>query len=57
MSCKNCVTIYHTKSVLLPEEGEYVNFKYLKKLTKAPYIIFECVLISSTDNFHSGPKP
>ena len=57
MSCKNCVAIYHTKSVLLPEEGEYVNFKYLKKLTKAPYIIFKCVLISSTDNFHSGPKP
>ena len=42
------------------EEGEYVNFKYLKKLTKAPYIIYgvcEFVLIPSTDNFHFGSKP
>ena len=46
--------------MIFAEEGEYVNFKYLKKLTKAPYIIygvFECVLIPSTDNFHSVPKP
>ena len=31
---KNCLTIYHTKSVLLPEEGAYINFQNFKRLTK-----------------------
>ena len=29
---KNCLAINHTKSVLLPDEGELVNFQNLKRL-------------------------
>ena len=43
----------HTKWLLLPEEGAYINFQNLKRLEKAAFIIygdFECVLVPSTDN-------
>ena len=43
----------HTKWLLLPEEGAYINFQNLKRLAKAAFIIygdFECVLVPSTDN-------
>ena len=33
---KNCLAIHHTKSVLLPEENDYVNFQNSKRLAKAP---------------------
>ena len=53
------LAINHTKSVLLPEEGEYVNFQNLKRLLKLPFIIygdFECVLIGLTNNIDFGPN-
>ena len=56
---KNCLVIYHTKSVLLPEENEYVNFQNWKRLIKTPSIIygdFECVLMPLTDNIDFGPN-
>ena len=56
---KNCLAISRTKSVLLPEEGQYVNFQNFKRLTKSPFIIhgdFERVLISSTNTIDFGPK-
>ena len=37
---KNCLPVDHTKSVLLPEENEYVNFQNFERLTKAPLIIY-----------------
>ena len=51
--------INHTKSVLLPEENEFMNFQNFKRLTKAPLIMygnFECALIHSTDSIDFGPK-
>ena len=59
ISCKNFLAINHKKSVLLPEEGEYVNYQNFKRLAKVLFIIygdFECVLIASTDNIHFVPK-
>ena len=56
MSCKNCLSINHTRSVLPPEESEHVNIQNFKKLTKAPLIRHECVLIPSTDNINFGPN-
>ena len=59
MSCKKIVAINHTKSLLISEENEYINFQNFKRLTKVPFILcgdFECVLISSTDNIDFGPK-
>ena len=56
---KNGLAIIHTKSVLLAEEGEYVNFQNFKRLAKAPFIIhgnFEYVLRPSTDNIDFGPN-
>ena len=56
---KNCLAINHRKSVLLPEEGEYVNFQKFKRLKNAPFIIYgdsEFVLILSTDNNNLGPN-
>ena len=56
---KNYLAINHTKSVLLPEEGVYINFKKCQRFTKEPFIIygdFECILISLTDNIGFGPK-
>ena len=54
---KYCLAINPTKSVLIPQENEYVNFQNFNRSTKAPFIIygdFECVLIASTDNINSG---
>ena len=56
---KNCLASNHTKSVLLPEETEYVNFQNFKRLAKASVIIygdFECILIPSTDNINFVPN-
>ena len=56
---KNCITIDNTKSVLLPEEGTYINFQNSAKLTKAPLIIdgdAECILIPFTDNTDFVPN-
>ena len=56
---KNCLAINHVKSVLLPEENEYVNFQNVKRLTKALFIIygdFKYVLIFWTDNIIFGPN-
>ena len=36
---KNCLAINHTKSVLTPEEGQYINFQNFKTLIKAPLMI------------------
>ena len=57
MKChvKYYLAISHIKLVLLPEEGQYVNFENFKKLIKAPFIIFGdfgCVLIPSTNNIY-----
>ena len=54
---KNCLAVTHTKSVILPEKTEYVNFQNSRRLTKASFIIcrdFECILILSTDNINFG---
>ena len=43
---KNCLVINHTKSVLLPEGNECVNFQNFKRLIKTQFIKysgFECV--------------
>ena len=56
---KNYLAINHTKSVLLPEEGVYINFQKCQRFTKELFIIygdFECILISLTDNIGFGPK-
>ena len=56
---QNCLAINHIKSVLLPEEGGFINFENFKRWTKALLIIcddFECVLIPSTDNINFGPN-
>ena len=37
---RNCLVITHTKSVLIPEENEWVNFWNFERLTKAPLIIY-----------------
>ena len=53
----NCPAVNHTKSVLLPEEHEYVNSQNFKRFSKAPFIIngdFECVLTPSADNINFG---
>ena len=34
------ISINHTKSVLLTEENEHVNFQNFKRLTIAPFIIY-----------------
>ena len=48
----------HIKSVLLPKQGEYVNFQNFERLTKASFIkfIIEFALIPSTDNINFGPS-
>ena len=54
---KHWLAINHTKSNLLPEEYEYVNFEYLKRLTKRPFIIFgdfKFILIPWIDNIEFG---
>ena len=55
---KNCLAINHWKTVLHPEENEYVNSENCKRLTKAASFIiygdFECVLIPSTNNLDFG---
>ena len=56
---KNCLAINHTKSDLLPEENECVNFQNFKRLAKSSFLIygdFECVLIRSTDNIDVRPN-
>ena len=56
---KNCIVIDYTKSVLLPEENEYVDFQNFKRLIKTPFIIygdFKCALIPSLDNIDFGPN-
>ena len=56
---KNGLAINHIKSVLLPEEGRYVNFQNFKRLAKASFIIyvdFEFVLITSSNSIDSGPN-
>ena len=55
MSCKTCLGINHSKSVLLPEKNEFVTFQNFTKLTKAPFVRygdFESVLIPLSDNIH-----
>ena len=50
---RNFLVISHIKSVLLPEEGEYVNFQNLERLIEARFIIyddFEYFLMHSTNN-------
>ena len=48
---KNYLAINYTKSVSLPREGTFDEFKNFKSLIKAPYVTdFECVLIPSNDN-------
>ena len=45
---KDYLEIIHTKSVLLPEENECVNFQNFKRLKNALLIIygdFKCILI------------
>ena len=54
---KNRPAINHTKSVLLLEENEYVNFQNFERLIIEPFITygnFECVLTPSIDNFNFG---
>ena len=56
---KNCIVIHYTKSVLLLEENEHVDFQNFKRLIKAPFIIsgdFKCALIPSLDNIDFGPN-
>ena len=58
MSCTKFY-INHTKSVLISEEKEYVNFQNFKRLTKAPFIIYcdiEGDLIPSTDHIDFDPN-
>ena len=58
MSCTKFY-INHTKSVLISEENDYVNFQNFKRLTKAPFIIycdFEGDLILSTDHIDFDPN-
>ena len=50
---------FESFSVLLPEEGVYINFQKFQRFTKEPFIIygdFECILIFLTDNIGFGPK-
>ena len=54
MSCKTCLGINHSKSVLLHEKNEFVTFQTFTELTKAPFVIygdFES-LIPLSDNIH-----
>ena len=37
---KNCLVINRTKSFLLPEENEYIDFQNFQRLIKAPFKIF-----------------
>ena len=56
---KNCLVINITKSVLLTEENEYVDFQNFQRSIKASFIIFgnfECTLIPSTDNINFVPS-
>ena len=55
----NCPSINHKRSVLLGEEGSCINLRNLKRLIKAPFIIygdFECVITHSNDNTDFGPN-
>ena len=50
---KNCLAGSLTKSILVAEEGRYINFQNFKRLTKAPFIIyghFKSILTALTDN-------
>ena len=56
---EKCLAINHTKPILLPEEGAFINLQNFKRFTKAPFIIygnFECVLILSIDNIDFVPN-
>ena len=56
---KSILAINHTKSVLLPEENQYINFQNFKRLAKALFQMYgdvECVLIPLTDNIDFGPN-
>ena len=54
---RNFPEINNTKSVLLPEGNTYVNFQNIKRIIKAPCIIysdFKWILIPSTDKSDDG---
>ena len=56
---RNFPEINNTKSVLLPEGNTYVNFQNIKRIIKAPCIIysdFKWILIPSTDKSDDGPN-
>ena len=56
---KHCLAINHTKSVLLLEKNQYVNFQNFKRLATAPFVTncdLESVLIPSTGNIDFGPN-
>ena len=56
---RNCLPINHTKSVFLPEEGQYLVFWIFRRLIKAPFIIYadvECVLILLAYSIKFGPN-
>ena len=56
---KKGLAINHTKSVLLLEENEYINFQSFQRLEKKPFTIYcdyECTLIGSTDNISFAPN-
>ena len=59
MIFKNYQHDFSKRSFINMKEGAYINLQNLKKLTKAPFIIygdFECVLIPSNDVFNFGPN-
>ena len=51
---KNCPAFNHAKSVLLPEENEYVIFQNFERLTKASFIIY--IDFELTVNTDFGPN-
>ena len=56
---RNFPEINNTKSVLLPEGNAYVNFQNIRRIIKAPCIIysdFKWILIPSTDKSDDGPN-
>ena len=56
---KNGLAINNTKSVLFPEESQYVNFQNFKRLIKAAFIIYgdsEWFLIPSTNKIDFAPN-
>ena len=56
---RNFPEINNTKSVLLPEGNAYVNFQNIRRIIKAPWIIysdFKWILIPLTDKSDDGPN-